>query len=175
MVEIGRITALDRFHGGLGQCGLHIHHYLSVGGGLLRAITHQTESLLQVRDVLSAKLDRFRIVPEIVVAVGQPQPSLVDDGDHLGGVIEILARSESEYGGVKARGTLAGYCERNPVQASQRFRQLRLVSQALDALELRRDGRDPFAVDRLFVDASIAAIANRLFDRTAIWIARGLL
>jgi hypothetical protein len=76
---------------------------------------HQLEHALPRAPGTSAKLDRFRIFLEIVVAVGQAEAALIELRDHLGGVLEILSGAEIEQ--MRPRRRVAGARSRSAICA----------------------------------------------------------
>ncbi len=66
---------------------------------LLRAVSQQSEYFLQVSGILLAKVHRFRIVLQVVIAIRQTQAALVQLGDHFGSILEILTGSHAKQSG----------------------------------------------------------------------------
>ena len=62
--------------------------------GARRAARH----LADVLDVLLPQLDRLRVVPEVVVAIGQPEAALVGDRHLHRRVLEVGFGAEAEEG-----------------------------------------------------------------------------
>ena len=108
---------------------------LRVGGGLLGGLAGEGQHFGDVVDVLVAELDVFVAGAGVVVALGKAEAGLVDDGDLLGGVVEVLHLTEAEEDVDAVALELAG--ERGEA----------VLGDLVDLVEDRLDGRQALLVD----------------------------
>ncbi len=104
VVAVLGIAAQRAVHVGLGQLGLQRQDGLGVGRGLLRRLTGEHQHLLDVLQVLGADVGHLGVLVQVVVAVGQGQPALIDMRNVHGGVVQIGADAEHEEAGAHAVG-----------------------------------------------------------------------
>ena len=64
--------------------------FCGVGGCFVRRLAHQVEHIRDVRDIFLARLLRGVAGAEVIIALGQTQAPLIDYGNLLSRVLEIL-------------------------------------------------------------------------------------
>ena len=98
VVEVGWIAALDARHLGLGQDGFDAYYGCGFVGGVGGRVADQLKHFCNMRDVGFAQFNGFGVVLGVVVAIGEAEPALIDFGDYLGRVLEVLVGAEGEEG-----------------------------------------------------------------------------
>ena len=92
------IAHVDDAEGGLGEGGLQGHDVCGVNLGLGGRSAGEGEHLGDVGDVLGADLGVLVAGAQVVVLLRQAEAALLDEGDLLGGVLEVLLLAVSEEG-----------------------------------------------------------------------------
>ncbi len=96
VVHVLRIPPVDQRHRGLRELGFELQHDVGVRGGSGRGLASEDEHAHDVAAVGLAQLARFRILLQVVFAIGQSQPALVGFAYYLRGVAKVLIRAEGE-------------------------------------------------------------------------------
>ena len=96
VVDVERVAALHLLQRHAGQRRLDAEDPLRRQSGALLRVSEQLEHPHQVVAIAIARLARLGVVLEVVVAVRQTEPALVDDGDDRGGVLRVLLGAETE-------------------------------------------------------------------------------
>ena len=154
VIEILRIPARRAVHRRGRQLGLEREHGIGVGLRCLGGIAEELEHLGRILDELLPPLDGLRIGLQVVVAIGQAQPALVDLGDHPTRVVRVGSRTEGEERRNAAR-----------VQLGDHVEQARLVLHRIHPLQIRRDRRRAPRLDRRLVHAGRIVVADLLLER----------
>ena len=90
MINVARRAPLDAGHRSIGEFRLQRQYRLRFFACAVCVVAHQFKHLGDVLDILVAKHLRFVVGAEIIVAVGQTKPALLDAEDDLGSILEIL-------------------------------------------------------------------------------------
>ena len=98
------------------------------------------------------KFDGFRIRLDVIVAIRQAEPALVQLRDNLGGILEVLVGLEVKQNAPV--GHAGSNCGKIP-----------LGMHFVDSLQVRLQWRYSRSFNRLFVHAGRIVIADLLFDR----------
>jgi hypothetical protein len=96
VIHLVGIAPVHPRHRRLGQRLLDLQHRLRLRGRLGGRRPGERQHLGDVRLVGLAQVGELSVLLQVVVAIGQPQPALVEHADHLGGVLEVLLRAEAE-------------------------------------------------------------------------------
>ena len=158
LLRVAHVGAAGR---GLGQRGLNLHHRRGFLGRLIRRVAGQREHLGHVLDVLLANLLEPLAVHDVIVAIGQREAALPNDGNLLGGVLVVLLHAKTE----ERRRTAFG------LQFAHQRGQLVSVVEGRDRLEGRFQRLQPLLLHQIRVHAGGKEVAILLFQR-AFW-ARG--
>ena len=142
------VAHLDVGHGGFGEFGLEGEDVLGVEQGLLRRFAGEGEDVGDVLDELVANLDVFGAGAGVVVALGQAEAALADDGDLLGGVFEVLSFAEAEEDADAVALELAGEVGKSG------------LADLVDLVEQRLDGGEAFLLDEVGVHAGGVVVAD---------------
>jgi hypothetical protein len=156
MVDRVRIAAHDVVLLQPRELGLDAHRVGSGGSGRLLGLAEQLEQPAEVREVGRAGLGHVALVLEVVLAIGQAEAGLIERGDHLGRVGEVLLRADREQ-----REHALG------VQRDDRSGRRARVADLGDRVEQRLDRRDAGALDRGLVHAGRVVRADLVERRIA--------
>ncbi len=150
VVGLERVAALGDGHAGLGEGGLKGHD----GGGLLSSLAgrgaREGEHFGNVGDVVAAQLLVLGAGAQVEVALGHAEAALVDDGNLLGSVGEVLLLAVVEEDVDADALEPAG-------EAGEREQ-----GHAVDFLEHGGNGREAVAVDGGGVHAGVVKVTNFL-------------
>jgi len=175
VIDVLRVAARHRIHGGARHGSFHGEHGVGIGGGLVGALSGKPEHLAHVLVVLLARFFQARIVFEVVVATRHAHAALVKAGDDERGVGEILGRAEAERRrecGVVA--ALPGAWN-GEMKLGNYGRQFCLVAHAIDRREQRLHGLQSARLDAALVHAGGPVVADLLLHGAALGIGlRGL-
>jgi len=151
VVGLVRVTPRDAVHRRFGELRLELHDPLRLRLGLGLCRSGELQHLADVIEVERAQVLRFLVVLEVVVAVGQAEPALIDAADHLRRILRVLSGEETE--------------ERAHAAAVERahFSGQRLaVLDGVDGRELFAQGRQRSGLGFSFVHAGRVEIADFL-------------
>ncbi len=156
MIAFGGIAPLGAVHRRLRQLGFDLQNGFRLSGSGFGLVAEQFEHLLNVRDVALTRLHRLGIALQVVIAIRQPQPALIDIGDHLRGIVQIGRRPESKQSAHALR-----------MQIRNRADQILPRLDRSDPLHLRLDRLRAQRVDVGLVHAGGIVVANLLHHRVA--------
>ncbi len=162
MVDGFGVAALGVGHGGEGEFGFEGEDVggvaLSVGG----SFTGEGEHLRDEGYVLVAELLVLGSGAGVVVALGKAETALINDGDLLGGVFEVLLFAEAKEDVDVVALELAG--ERGEVG----------LGDGADLIEEGLDGSEALLVDERGIHAGGVVVADFLLVGSAVGIGRGV-
>ena len=98
VIGLLRLAHVDDAERSLGECGLQSHDVCRVNLGLGGRAAGEGEHLGDVSDVLGANLGVLVAGAQVVVLLRQAEAALLDEGDLLGGVLEVLLLAVAEEG-----------------------------------------------------------------------------
>lgn len=153
-----RVAAIDAGKGGLGEGGFDAEDVGGTGFGVVGGVSGEGEQMLDVGDVLLAELHAFAIGLEVIVAIGQTEPTGADADDDRGGVDGVLIGAGTEEEAAH-RGVLKG---------GDGLDELGAGVEVVDAGELRGEGFEAGGVDGGGVHAGGEEVAYLLLDGRAI-------
>jgi len=146
------------------ELGLEGHHLRGVGGGGRGLLAEQREHATDVLPIIRQQLLLGRVVAEVVVAVGEADPTLHQVRDVGARVLEISEDAEPE----QRLDPLPVECPRDPEQ--------RVCSvDPLDRIQYCPQRRSPGLLDTCFVHAGAEVVADHPVGRVAGRAGGGLL
>ncbi len=163
MVDGFGIAALGVGHGGEGEPGFEGEDVGGVALGVGGIFAGEGEHLGDEGYVLVAELLILVAGAGVVVALGEAETALIDDGDLLGGVFEVLLFAEAEEDVHVV--ALEFACESGEVG----------LGDGVDLIEKRLDGSEALLVDERGVHAGGVVVADLLLVGCAGRVGRGVL
>src|ERR1700737_3554193 len=121
-------------------------------------------------DVLLARLNGLGIVLEIVVAIRQAEPSLIDRGNDLRRVVQVRGGAKGEQ---RPHSAAAPAAAGGPVQTGDFVDQLRLRIYLRNSIQLRLDRRESFGLNARFIHTGSVVIAVLLLEGAAFGVGVG--
>ena len=142
MVAVLRIAALGAVHRVCRKQGFNHQDGLRRLRRLLRTLACQGKQLRGVVDQNLTLLNFVGIILDIVIAVGQREPALVDVGNNLVRIMQVRLRVEIEQ-----------RVRPNQVYVRDLINQRTLIVDRSNAVQFRLYRRDSFSVERFLVHA----------------------
>ena len=122
-----------------------------VGRGLLGRLADQLQHGGNVLHILLARLLGFRAGAEVIVALRQANPALIDHGNLFLRVLEILLLAVAEK-----------CADVDHLVVREEIGQLLLAAQRRDAVKFWLQWLEAFGVDRIFIHAAGVVVADLL-------------
>ena len=139
----------------VGQRGLHDEDVLRVLLCLLGRAAGQGQHFGEVGDVLFADLDVLVAGAQVIVLLGQAQAALLDEGDLLGCVFQVLLLAVAEE-------DVDAFALQLADQGGKLDSASRAVVEGVDLIEQGPDGLEAGGVDGVGVHAGLEVVADLL-------------
>ena len=151
------VAQVDPAQRALGQGGLELQHRGGPGLGDLGGVAQELQHAGDMGGVLPAQLPGLRVVPEIVVALGQAEPALPQLGDFPAAVAVVRAAPELESRG-----------HSQALQARDLAQHVSRSLEGVDPVEFEPQRSDAGRADRGPVHAAGEEVAHHLLDRRTL-------